>query len=58
MIYETIDVAAARLSLPPTALRARCRRNQRRQGKHIVADLGAGIVAVKLGRSWRVTFPA
>jgi hypothetical protein len=52
--YWTIEEAATLLRIPASALRARCRRGQRRSGKDIVADLGDGIVAVKLGRSWRI----
>ena len=55
--YDTIETAAARLVLDVDALRARCRRNARREGTAVVADLGGGIVAFKLGRSWRVRFP-
>ena len=54
--YEDIDHAAARLATTPVALRARCRRGARREGKHVVTHLGPGIVAWKLGRSWRVRF--
>ena len=55
--YETIEAAAARLGITPEALRARCRRYRRRPGANAVAELGAGIRAVKFGRSWRVRFP-
>ncbi len=55
--YVTIAAAAVRLSISTTALRARCRRYARREGKDVVARLGAGIVAYKLGASWRVRFP-
>lgn len=55
--YLSIESAAARLSTSPTALRARCRRNARREGRSIVAHLGGGIVAIKFGISWRVRFP-
>jgi hypothetical protein len=55
--YETIEAAALRLSTSPLALRARCRRCATKEGKHIVAHLGAEIVAYKLGRTWRVRFP-
>jgi len=54
--YETIEAAAARLGITPEALRARCRRYRRRPGANTV-ELGAGIRAVKFGRSWRVRFP-
>jgi len=56
--YEPIEAAAARLNLNPNALRARCRRAQRLERGAIVAPLGGGIVAVKLGATWRVQFPA
>src|SRR5579883_3280763 len=52
--YARIDQAAARLAMTPIALRARCRRAARREGRSIVAHLGAGVVAYKFGRSWRV----
>jgi hypothetical protein len=55
--YVPIEEAAARLTLTPLALRARCRRAARRVGREIVAHLGAGVVAYKFGRSWRVHFP-
>lgn len=54
---ESLEDAARRLDLQPNALRARCRRNAREVGDSIVAKLGAGITAFKLGRSWRVRFP-
>lgn len=54
---EPIEIAAARLALAPDALRARCRRHARRVGNEVIAHLGGGIVAFKLGRSWRVSFP-
>jgi len=55
--YVPIEEAAARLTLTPIALRARCRRAARREGRNVVAHLGAGVVAYKFGRSWRVRFP-
>jgi hypothetical protein len=55
--YIPIEEAAPRLALTPVALRARCRRAARREGRNIVAHLGAGVVAYKFGRSWRVRFP-
>jgi hypothetical protein len=54
--YIRIEEAAARLALTPVALRARCRRAARREGREVVAHLGAGVVAYKFGRSWRVRF--
>ena len=56
-VFETIETAAAKLDMAPTALRARCRRAGRRVGDEVVARLGGGIVAFKFGRSWRVRFP-
>jgi hypothetical protein len=56
--YETIASAAARLGLSADALRARCRRAQRRDGRRVIAELGGGITAIRFGRrSWRVLFP-
>jgi hypothetical protein len=55
--YVTIEDAAVRLSTTANALRARCRRHSRREGRDVVARLGAGIVAVKIGFSWRVRLP-
>src|SRR5438552_2483023 len=56
--YETPQAAAVRLGLDVQALRARCRRAAKRVGNDVVAHLGGGIVAVKLGSSWRIRFPA
>jgi hypothetical protein len=53
----TVEAAASLLSLDPTALRARLRRSQRREGTVVVADLGGGISGFKLGKSWRLRFP-
>jgi hypothetical protein len=55
--YFTIEAAAAVLSLNPHALRARCRRRARREGRSVVAHLGGGIEAIKLGVTWRIRFP-
>jgi hypothetical protein len=55
--YIPVEEAALRLALTPVALRARCRRAARREGRNVVAHLGAGVVAYKFGRSWRVRFP-
>ena len=55
--YVDVDEAAARLATTPNALRARCRRNARREGRVVSAHLGGGIVAIKFGVSWRVRFP-
>ncbi len=57
LAYFDIDNAALRLSTTPIALRARCRRHARREGREVVARLGAGVVAYKFGASWRVRFP-
>ncbi|HEX3854757.1 MAG TPA: hypothetical protein VHW01_27535 [Polyangiaceae bacterium] len=56
-LYHTVEAAAAKLSLEPTALRARLRRAQRAEGDTIVADLGGGITAFKFGSSWRIRLP-
>lgn len=56
--YRTIDEAAALLRLTPEALRKRCARSAVRRGRDVVAELGDGVVAVKMGRTWRVRFPA
>lgn len=56
-LFDTVEVASAKLSLDPTALRARLRRAQRADGDKIVADLGGGIRAFKFGKSWRIRFP-
>ena len=56
--YFDVESAASMLQLTPEALRARCRRNARRVGKKIIADLGDGVYATKFGRSWRIRFPA
>jgi len=56
-LYDTVETAAAKLRLDPTALRARLRRAQRAEGRAVVADLGGGITAFKFGSSWRISFP-
>ena len=56
--YVAVDVAAQRLDLDADALRARCRRAAVKVGTIVQADLGAGVIAVKFGRSWRVRFPS
>jgi hypothetical protein len=56
-LYDTVDAAAAKLSLEAAALRARLRRAQRAEGRAVVADLGGGITAFKFGSSWRISFP-
>jgi hypothetical protein len=58
-LYDTIESAATKLAMDPNALRARCRRAARRvAGFGIEAQLGAGVVAVKFGKSWRIRFPS
>lgn len=52
----TTESAAKLLELSEHALRARCRRAARREGQQVVARLGAGVVAYKLGKTWRVHF--
>jgi hypothetical protein len=54
----TIESAAVRLETTPIALRARCRRRARREGRETVARLGAGVVAYKFGAHWRLRFAA
>lgn len=56
-LFETVEAAASKLSLDPTALRARLRRAQRVEGSSVVADLGGGILGFKFGKSWRIRFP-
>jgi hypothetical protein len=56
--WYTIEIAAAKLDLEPQALRARCRRGSRSEEGEIVARLGMGVVARKLGKSWRVYVPS
>lgn len=51
-------VAAAKLDLEEQALRARCRRAARRVRGQVQADLGMGVLARKLGSSWRVYVPS
>lgn len=55
--YLTVEAAAQRLSLTAGALRARCRRHARREGRKVIAHMGGGIVAIKMGTSWRLRFP-
>lgn len=56
--WDSVEVAAARLDMEPQALRARCRRAAQLVGGEVVADLGMGVIARKLGRSWRVYVPS
>jgi hypothetical protein len=55
--YFSIERAALNLDTTPRALRARCRRAARKKNGATVADLGGEIVAVKIGKSWRIRFP-
>jgi hypothetical protein len=55
--WDSIEVAAARLDTEPQALRARCRRAMRVFDGQAVAVLGMGVVAFKLGSTWRVHVP-
>jgi len=52
-----LKVAAEAVHLKPDALRARARREARKEGNSMVAHLGGGIVAFKFGRTWRFRFP-
>lgn len=54
--YVTIFEAARLLHMTPKALRARCLRAVQSVNGSTFAHLGDGIVAVKLGRSWRIRF--
>ena len=56
-VLDTIDSAAEKLCIAPTALRSRCRRAARRVGDMVIAKLGGGIIAFKFGASWRIRFP-
>jgi hypothetical protein len=52
-----IEDAARTLQLTPEALRARCRRAvERAADGTITAPLAPGVVAVKLGKHWRIRF--
>lgn len=55
--WDTVAIAAAKLDLDEQALRARCRRAARSVDGEIVADLGMGVQARKLGQSWRLYVP-
>jgi hypothetical protein len=55
--WDSLEVAAAKLDLQPEALRARCRRAVRKVKGELVAELGMGVVAKKLGTTWRVYVP-
>jgi hypothetical protein len=55
--WDSIETAAPKLDLEPEALRARCRRALRKVNGENVAELGMGVVAKKLGTSWRVHIP-
>lgn len=56
--WDSVAVAAAKLDLEEQALRARCRRAARRVRGQVQADLGMGVLARKLGSSWRVYVPS
>jgi soluble lytic murein transglycosylase-like protein len=56
--WYTIEIAAAKLDLDAQALRARCRRAAQSERNEIVARLGMGVIARKLGTSWRVYVPS
>ena len=51
--YLTTEQVAKMFGIDPEALRARARRAARREGRTIVARLGAGVTAVKFGPHWR-----
>lgn len=55
-LYADLAEAAPHLGMTAGALRKRCTRGARREGRMIVARLG-DLVAVKFGRSWRVRWP-
>lgn len=56
--YYTTEQAAEILQCSVEALQCRCRRSARRQKDGtIAAKLGAGIIAYKYGRLWKVQFP-
>jgi hypothetical protein len=55
--WDSIETAAPKLELEPQALRARCRRAARKVNGQIVAELGMGVIAKKLGATWRVHVP-
>lgn len=57
MKWDSIETAAKKLDLEAEALRARCRRALRKVDGELVAELGMGVVAKKLGTSWRVHIP-
>lgn len=55
--WYTVAIAAAKLDLEEQALRARCRRAARLVNGEVQADLGMGVLAKKLGSSWRIHVP-
>lgn len=55
--YLTLAEAAPQLGMTTAALRKRCTRGARREGRMIVARVG-DLVAVKFGRSWRLKWPS
>jgi hypothetical protein len=56
--WDTIEIAGAKLDLDPQALRARCRRAAKTENGQTIARLGMGVVAKKLGTSWRIFVPS
>jgi hypothetical protein len=56
-VCKSLPSAAAILDTTPEALRARCQRAATHEGDRVVADLGAGIRAFKLRRTWRIQLP-
>jgi hypothetical protein len=56
--WDTVEIAGAKLDLDPQALRARCRRAARTENGQTIARLGMGVVAKKLGTSWRIFVPS
>ncbi len=56
-IFESIESAARKLDVLPSALRSRCRRAAKQAADMATIPLGGGIVAIKFGRSWRIRIP-
>lgn len=55
--WYSVAIAAAKLDVGEQALRARCRRAARLVDGEMQADLGMGVLAKKLGSSWRISVP-
>lgn len=55
--YFTVANAAPLLDLTENALRARLRRAQTSDSRSATINLGGGITATKVGRSWRIRIP-